>query len=552
MSNKLVLGAGAVAAALIIVLAVVLFIVAGGGGDKNSQAAASGGKTPVASSSSSSKPSSGELRVRSTDPLFLDPAVAQDADSAQYIVEIFSGLVRLDKDLKVQPDLAERWDVSTDGKTYTFHLNPKAAFQDGRPVTANDVKYSWERALNPDTGSVTADNFLGDIVGAKDVSRGNAKEISGVKVIDDATLQVQIDAPKSYFLYKMTYPNAFVVDQKQITANPKRWSLKPNGTGPYELKEWKLGDHLTLQANDNFYLGAPTLKTITFQLSGGSSLATYKDGDIDVAAVGLDDLQSVQDPSSDLNKEYHTADNAAVDYIGFNTNVPPFDDPKVRQAFSMAVDRKKIASVVLQGAVPVATGILPPGIPGYTPDDKTAPFDPAKAKQLLSQSKYGNNLPPITLAETGAGGTVGDTTQAIVQSWKENLGIDVQVQQAESGTFFQDIDQGRYQMFHLGWIMDYPDPEDILDVLFYSKSRQNSTHYNTPQVDAKLEAARIEPDANKRIADYQEIEKMLLADAPWMPMFFSKEYALVKPYVSGYDLPPMVIERYRNVTVNRP
>jgi oligopeptide transport system substrate-binding protein len=554
MSNKLVLGAGAVAAALIIVLAVVIFMVAGGGGDKKTQASAStnGGNTPTASSTSAGKAATGELRVRGTDPLFLDPAVAQDADSAQYIVEIYSGLVRLDNNLKVQPDLAERWDVSPDGTVYTFHLNPKAAFQDGRPVTAGDVKYSWERALNPDTGSVTADNFLGDIVGAKDVSRGNATTISGVKVIDDATLQVTIDAPKSYFLYKMTYPNAFVVDQKQITANPKRWSLKPNGTGPYELQEWKLGDHLTLQANPNFYLGAPTLKTITFELSGGSSLSTYKDGDIDVTGVGLDDLQSVKDPSSELNKEYHTAPDASVDYIGFNTNVPPFDDPKVRQAFSMAVDRKKIASVVLQGAEPVATGILPPGIPGYTPDDKTYQFNPTMAKQLLSQSKYAGKMPTITLAETGAGGTVGDTTQAIVQSWKENLGIDVQVQQAESGTFFQDIDQGRYQMFHLGWIMDYPDPEDILDVLFYSKSKQNSTHYNNPTVDAKLEAARIEPDANKRIADYQEIEKLLLQDAPWMPMFFATDYALVKPYVSGYQLPPMVIERYRNVTVNRP
>ncbi|MBF6600283.1 MAG: peptide ABC transporter substrate-binding protein [Dehalococcoidia bacterium] len=550
MSNKLVLAAGAVAAALIIALAVVIVLVVGGGGDKNSQASASGSKAPTASSSS--KASSGGLRVRSTDPLVLDPAIAQDADSAQYIVEIYSGLVRLGSDLKVQPDLAQGWDISADGKTYTFRLNPNAAFQDGRPVTAGDVKYSWERALNPDTGSVTAENFLGDIVGAKDVSRGNARTISGVKVIDDATLQVTIDAPKSYFLYKMTYPNAFVVDQKQITANPKKWTLKPNGSGPYKLDSWRLGDQLTLVANDNFYLGAPKLKTITFQLSGGSSLSTYKDGSIDVSGIGVDDLASVQDPSSSLNKEYRTASNASVDYIGFNTNVPPFDDPKVRQAFAMSVDRKKIGSVVLKGAVPVATGLLPPGIPGYTPDDKTYAFDPARAKQLLGQSRYAGNMPKITLAETGAGGTVGDYTQAIVQSWKENLGIDVQVQQAESGTFFQDIDQGRYQMFHLGWIMDYPDPEDILDVLFYSKSKQNSTQYNNPAIDAQLAAARVEQDANKRTQEYQAIEKAILQDAPWMPMYFSTQYALVKPYVQGYELPPMVIERYRNVTVNRP
>ena len=220
MNNKLVLGAGAVATALIIALVVVLFVVAGGGGDKNGAKAASGSSSPTAGAKASGTPSSGELRVRGTDPLFLDPAVAQDAESATYIVEIFSGLVRLDTDLKIQPDLAERWDVSPDGKTYTFHLNPKAQFQDGRPVTAGDVKYSWERALSPDTASVVAANFLGDIVGAKDVANGNAKEISGLKVVDDETLAVTIDAAKSYFLYKLTYPTAFVVDQKQITANP--------------------------------------------------------------------------------------------------------------------------------------------------------------------------------------------------------------------------------------------------------------------------------------------------------------------------------------------
>ncbi|MHB8377283.1 MAG: peptide ABC transporter substrate-binding protein, partial [Dehalococcoidia bacterium] len=314
MSNKLVLGAGAVAAALIIGLAVILFVVVGGG-NGSTPAATGGSATPATSASGT--PAAGELRVRATDPLFLDPAVAQDADSARYIVEIFSGLVRLDQSLKIQPDLAERWDLSPDGKTYTFHLNPKAVFQDGRPVTAADVKYSWERALNPDTTSVTAENFLGDIVGAKDVANGTTKQISGVKVVDDATLQVTIDAPKSYFLYKLTYPNAFVVDQKQIAANPRRWTLKPNGTGPYRLVEWKLGDRLVLQANENFYLGAPKLKTVTFLLSGGSSLATYRDGGIDVTGVALADLASVQDPSSPLRNQFHKVDNAAIDYIGF-------------------------------------------------------------------------------------------------------------------------------------------------------------------------------------------------------------------------------------------
>ncbi len=552
MSNKLTLGVLGAAAVGIIALAVVLIVVVAGGGD-DKKSSAQDSKTPTASETSSSggKAASGELRLRGDDPLFLDPAVAQDAGSALYIVEIFSGLQRLDKDLKVQPDLAETYEVSADGKTYTFHLNKKATYQDGRPVSADDVKYSWERALSPDTGSVTAENFLGDIVGAKDVSRGRATEISGLKIVNDTTVSVTLDAAKPYFLYKLTYPTAFMVDKRQIQSNPKRWSQKPNGTGPFKLKEWKLGERIVLEAYANSHLGPPKLQTVRYDLSGGSSLVAYEDGEIDVTGVGLDDLERVQDPSDKLNAEYTTTPRQSIDYIGFNTNVPPFDDPKVRQAFAMAVDRKKIAEVVLKGAIPVATGILPPGIPGYTPDDKTKQYDPAAAKALLAQSKYAGNMPEITLAESGAGATVGPTEEAIIQFWKDNLGVTVKIQQADSATFFSDIDQGRYQMFHLGWIMDYPDPEDVLDVLFYSKSKQNNSRYANADVDAKLEAARIEQDTEKRLALYQQVEKQLIDDAVWVPMFFDTIHALVKPYVKNFSFPPTIIERFHGVEVNR-
>ncbi len=555
MSSKLTLGIlGAAAVGVIGLAAVLVFVVAGGGGDK--PAATSGSNTPTASGTSSSgsagtKAASGELRLRGEDPLFLDPAVAQDAGSALYIVEIFSGLVRLDKDLKIQPDVAESYDVSADGLTYTFHINKKATFQDGRPVSAADVKYSFERALNPDTGSVTAENFLGDIVGAKDVSRGRAKEISGLKVINDTTVSVTLDAAKPYFLYKLTYPSAFLVDNRQITSNPKRWAQKPNGTGPYKLKEWKLGERIVLEAYANNHLGAPKLNTITYDLTGGSSLVAYQDGQIDITGVGLDDLQRVQDPSDKLHAEYRSTPRQSIDYIGFNTNVAPFDDPKVRQAFAMAVDRKKIAEVVLKGAIPVATGILAPGVPGYTPDDKTKPYDPAAAKKLLAESKYAGKMPPITLAESGAGATVGPTEDAIIQFWKDNLGVDVKIQQADAATFFSDIDQGRYQMFHLGWIMDYPDPEDVLDVLFYSKSKQNNSRYSDPVIDQKLEAARTERDTEKRLALYREVEKKLIDDAAWIPMFFDTTHTLVKPYVKNFSVPPLIIERFRDVEVIR-
>jgi len=556
LNNRLTLGVLGVAAVLILALAAILvFVVAGGDGD-DAESGQQSSETPSASNGDDDgddpgEPAAGELRIRGEDPLVLDPAIAQDAGSAFYIVEIFSGLVRLDKDLTVQPDVAREWTISPDGLTYTFTLNPDASFHDGRPVTAEDVKYSFERALNPDTGSVVAENFLGDIVGARDMSRRGAEELRGLRIVNDQTIELTIDAPKTYFLYKLTYPTAFIVDQRQVQANPDRWTRKPNGTGPYKLDQWSVSERIVLEAYDRHHLGPPKLKTVNIALSGGSQLIEYEDGNIDITGVGLDDLERIQDPSDELNDEYVQVPRQSIDYIGFNTTVPPFDDPLVRQAFALAVDRKKIAEGVLQGAIPTASGIVPPGVPGFTDEDKTYQYDPGRARQLLANSRYADNLPEITLAESGAGATVGPTTEAIVQFWSDNLGVEVQIQQAEAGTFFSDIDARRYQMFHLGWIMDYPDPENVLDVLFYSTSKQNNTGYNNPEIDAMLEAARVEQDTEARLAIYQDVERRLIEDAVWMPMFFDVSHGLVKPYVQNFEIPPTVIERFRDVEVDR-
>lgn len=553
MSSRLTLAIAGVAAVLILGLAAVLIlVVAGGGGDDDKDRNPDASRTEEPDGGDDGDDpgaSSGELRLLGDDPLFLDPAVIQDASSAAYVVEIFSGLVRLDRDLKVQPDLAERWDISPDGKVYTFHLNTKATFHDGRPVTAEDVQYSLTRALNPETGSITAENFLGDIVGARDVSRGRATELAGLKVINDTTVEITIDAPKQYFLYKLTYQSGFIVDQRQVTANPRRWTLKPNGSGPYKLKEWALGERLILEAYDNHHLGAPKLKRVRFDLQGGSALVRYEDGEIDVTGVGLDDLERVQDPSDDLNAEYKTTTQQSIEYIGFNTNVAPFDDSKVRQAFAMSIDRQKIAEVILKSAIPVATGIIPPGVPGYQATDKTYAYDPDGAKRLLDESSYDGQ--EIILTVSGVGANVGPTIEAMVENWRDNLGVDVQIEQTETGTFFSDIDEGRYQMFTLGWIMDYPDPEDILDLLFHSKSRQNNTRYTNTDIDTKLEAARIEPDIEKRLAAYQEIEKTLVEDAAWIPLFFDTSHYLVKPEIKNFIVPATVIERFADVEVDR-
>ncbi len=488
------------------------------------------------------------LTMLGADPPTLDPHLTTDATSASYIVEVFSGLVTFNKDLQIVPDLAERWDVSPDGKTYTFYLRKNAKFHNGKQVTARDFKYSIERAADPRTQSTVADTYLGDIVGVKEMLSGQARQVRGVRVVDDYTLQVEIDAPKVYFLAKLTYPTAFVVDKENVESG-RNWMFRPNGTGPFKLREWRVGERIVLERNENYYLGAPKLERAIFILSGGSAMTMYENNEVDVTGVGIDDIERVLDPNSPLRNELVVVNSFSVGYIGFNVTKPPFDDPKVRQALNHAIDKEKLAEVVLRKFVDPAYGILPPGFPGHNPNLKGLRFDPQRAKQLLAESKYGTNLPPITLTIPGTAGNPPRTTSAIIEMWRQNLGIEVRVQQVEWATFLDDLKKYKYQAFELGWIADYPDPQNFLDVLFHSQSLDNTTRYSNPEVDRLLEQARTEADPQRRIQLYQRAEELIVQDAPWVPLTFGKEYVLVKRWVKNYVVSPIIIPVLKDVVV---
>lgn len=494
----------------------------------------------------------GEFRLLGAEPPTLDPALSGDATSAEYIVEIFSGLVTLNPKLEVVPDIAERWEISPDGKTYTFFLRKGVKFHDGKEVTAKDFKYSLERAADPKTGSTTADTYLADILGVKEKLAGKANEVRGVKVVDDYTLQIEIDAPKAYFIAKLTYPAAFVLDRANVESG-KNWTDRPNGTGPFKLKEWSRGEKIVLVRNENYYAGPPPLAQVRFILAGGSPMTMYENNEIDTTGVSLTDIDRVLDPKNPLNKELVVATSLDVGYIGFDVTKPPFDDVRVRQAFNHAVDKQKIVDVVLKKLVQRADGVLPPGMPGYNPNLKGLEYDPAKAKRLIAESKYKDvaNFPPIVVSLPGTGATLPPSSDAILQMWKDNLGVKVEIQQAEWATFLQDIKAHKYQVFELGWIADYPDPQDFLDVLFHSQSLENNGRYSNPQVDALLERARVEKDVSTRLRLYQEVEQMIVNDAPWIPLSFGKSYMLIKPYVKGYQSPPMVIPNLRFVSIEK-
>jgi oligopeptide transport system substrate-binding protein len=504
---------------------------------------------PTASGTNSGGASGGQINLLGDDPPTLDPHLAGDTSSATYIVEIFSGLVTLGTDLKIKPDLAESYNISQDGLTYTFKLRKDAKFHDGKQVTADDVKYSFERAADPATGSTTAHEYLGDIVGVPDKLAGKAKEISGIRVVDPNTIEIKIDQPKAYFLAKMSYPTAFVVDRNNIEKGGKGWFNKPNGTGPFKLGEWKKGESIVLERNPNFYNGAPKLDRVNFNLAGGSAMTMYENNEIDVTGVGISDIDRVRDKSNPLNAQLSIHDELSIFYVGMNVKMPPFDDPKVRQAFNMAVDKQKIVSSIIKDLLVVANGVLPPGMPGYNDKLKGYSYDPAKAKALVADSKYASGLPDITLTIPGSSSTNPPTVDAMVQMWKENLGANVKIQQIDWPLFLQDVKQNKYQFFQQGWVADYADPQDFLDILFRCNSKENNTGYCNQDVDKLLVQAQVEQSSDKRIQLYQQAEQKIVDDAAWIPTWFGRAYVLVKPRVQGYEVPPMVVPVLGKVSV---
>ncbi len=559
-TRRLISVLGGILVVLVVVIGGLTLLTLGDGGDGNGGGGGDGGDgdgTPAAESSPLPERVEGELRLFGPDPITLDPACATDAGSAQYIVEIFSGLVSFDRDLEIIPDLAESWEISDDGTVYTFTIRKGVKFHDGsRQVAAQDFKFSMERSLDPRTLSTVGVVYLNDIVGAEEFAREDADEVVGINVVDDFTLEITIDAPKAYFLAKLTYPTAYVVDQREVGDSTcftnTEWTLRPNGTGPFKLEEWNLGQRIVLTPNEGFHLQpAPSVAQVTYFLAGGSALIMYENDEIDLTGIGVNDIERIRDPNEPLNAQF--SENPSMDtfYIGFNTQEPPFDDPRVRRAFAMAVDKEILAQVVLKDLVVPANGILPPNMPGFNEELEGLPFDPTAARALLAEAGGPSIVRDVTLLSSGRGASVGPTIEAVVAMWEDNLGVTVEVNQEEFGLFLRDLDEGAFQMFDLGWIADYLDPQNFLDIKLHSQSANNETGYLNQEVDDLLELARTEQDEATRLALYQQAEGIIVQDAPWIPLFHQKTNALIKPYIQDYFIAPFVIPNLRYVSINQ-
>ena len=509
-------------------------------------AGAGSSSAPAGSAADAAAPvRGGTLRLPGGKPTTLDPAKVRDLVSADYMYEIYSGLVTLSPTLEVVPDLAERWDVSADGRIYTFTLRTGLSFQDGRPLSAHDVAYGIERTCDPATASLVGKSYLGDIVGCAEKLAGQAKVVRGLDVVDNRHIAITIDQPKSYFLAKLTYPTAFVLDQIQVESDA-HWADHPNSTGPFRLTTYDPETKIVLERWEKYYRGPAYLDKVEYDLRPVDPTTRYENGELDATPVSAMDEERVRDPLNPLSHEIVDGPGGLdITYLAMNMRVPPFDDVHVRRALNWVIDKEKLATIVLRGAIKPANGILPPGMPGYHKDIAPYRFDPAKARAELAASRYGGpaGIGAFTLNASGADPVV----QAVADMISGTLGITVNIEVAEWDQFQQDIEADRYSAYILGWSADYPDPQDFLDVLFHSRSGLNHLGYSNPQVDTLLEQARVVQDEAERFRLYGEAERQILDDAPWVPIYHGADLWLVAPYVQGFTVPAIVLPRMAKV-----
>ena len=479
------------------------------------------------------------LRLHGPEPQGMDTLVPWR--ERPFLREIFEGLVLVDPDMTIQPNLAQSWTITGEGRTYTFNLNAGATFHDGRPVTAHDVKWSFERAATP--GVYGHDIFFGNVVGASAKFNGDSDGLEGITVVDEHTLRIDLVKPAYDFPARLSFHQAHVVDPHTVESGDD-WPLVLNGTGPFKLGEYVPGKRLVLEQHDGYHGAQPRVDKLHFTLGSGCDCEElYETGVLDLWRVPWS-VAGKYSEHPDLQRgppQWHN------DYLLMNPNMAPFDDVNVRLALNYAANRAEFP-VSEVGAVAAST-IVPPGMSHYNVDGYD--YDPVRARELLAASKYGadpGSYPAITL-------TVPDcwcpVNRAVLEDWAA-LGLPVEEVRPEGewAGYFDDYREGRYQLANGGWIVDYPEVSSFLYDLFHSDAHQ-SYHAGDPELDALLDRALGEPDAAARNELYRQVELMLTYEmVHWVPLYHNQhQFYLVRPGVTGLPLAPMSLPLGRYIDV---
>jgi oligopeptide transport system substrate-binding protein len=470
------------------------------------------------------------------EPETLDPHLMTGVPEHRIALALYEGLVREDpKTLAPLPGVAESWEISADAKTYTFKLREGAKFSNGDPLGAEDFVWSWQRALSPKTASQYAEQLYA-ITNAKAFNEGKLEDFAevGVKAPDERTLVVTLDAPTPYFLELLSFQTLMPVHRATVEGHAERWTRPGThvGNGPFVLAEWRPRDQLVLTPNPHYW-DAASVKLPKIRIKAMDDLNTayaeYQAGKLHwMPAVPQTKIDEVQ-----AHPDYYVWPYLGSYFFRFNVTKPPFDDVRVRKAFTMSVDKKSVCQDVLKAGQIPATGYVPPSIHGYEPV-VGLPYDPAAANALMFEAGFpgGEGFPEVELLYN-TNEAHKQVSEALAQMWRDRLGVTVKLRNMEWQTYLKDQRSLNYTICRAGWIGDYADPNTFLD-MFVTDRGNNNTGWSNAEYDEALAAAAKEQDPAKRMAIFRRAEEILIKeDLPILPIYFYVNQGLKRPEVSG-------------------
>jgi oligopeptide transport system substrate-binding protein len=493
-----------------------------------------------------------------------DAALSTDANSNTAISMVFTGLVEFNDKLGIIDQLAQSHNVSPDGLTWTFHLRPNLKFSDGTPLTSADVAYSIDRALDPAVKSPVAPGYLNLIKDSAKRNKGQIKTLIGDSLLtpDPNTIEIIINKPAAYFLDALAYPDSYVVEKKLIDQyGNTNWTDHLNqggGDGPWMVSQWIHNKEIVLVPNPYYYGPHPQLSKIV--------LPFYKETDTIYRAYQVGQVSIAQVPTANLDQarhlpqeQLHPIPELWISFYNMNYLMKPFDNIKIRQAFSLAINRELLAQNIWHGSVIPSTHIIPQGMPGYNPNltlpggVKNLAGDPTMARQLFDQGLQEEGMTRATMPQivlTAAPQGVASQEQeytAVQQMWQNTLGIQVKLNFEDYNKFLADTDNNNnnahgLMLWAFGWVADYPDPQDWTSLQFGKGAAYNQTNFGQNDsstaaqqqtIQQQLAQADVMQDQAQRIATYQRLEQQLVNLVAWSPVYQVVYQIVLKPCVQG-------------------
>lgn len=489
-----------------------------------------------------------------TNPTTLDPALVTDVMGGGIAAKLFNGLVRFNENLDIEPDIARSWTLSADQLTYTFRLRPDVRFSNGRKVTAQDVRYSFERVLTPATKAPLT-WVLDKIQGADDFLEGRAKSVSGIRVVDDHTLALRLEKPFGPFLSLLAMTTAYVVPREEVARLGRDFGMNPVGTGPYTLQEWKHGQYLVLAAREDYFEDPPGLSGIHYRIipEDLTAVMEFETGRLDVLQIPSSEYKRyISDPA--WRNLVHGRPGLNSYYLGLNCTRPPFDDVRVRRALNMAIDRERILNTIFEKRGVLAAGPIPPGLWKQTPSSREYRgyrYEPEKAKALIrAAGAEGASVRIFITSEP----EVLDIVE-VIQSYLAKAGLKASITQLDWSAFKHAVNKGEPDAFWLSWWADYPDPENFLFPLFHSGSvgpGGNRSRYLDPELDQMIETAQRTVNERRRYRLYRKAEDRVIRNAPWVFMWHRGDYYVVQPWIKNFRIFPIYsIDKRVDVVIKR-